>query len=255
MGKSNLNMIMNDKSQNNEEAVDTLSKYRHSEWHKRRSFLRFLLKYIAFTLLIKLGRVEGLENIPRQGPVIFLINHIAFIDPIVVLYVCPRDIVPLAKIEVYDYPVIGIFPKIWGVIPVRREEVDRRAIQMALEVLRAGETILVAPEGTRNPELQRGKEGVAYLGSRSSASIVPVAIQDTTGFPALRFSRRWREPGVYIRFGKPFSFSPSFSRAGREDLRKMADEAMYVLAAMLPEQLRGYYQDSTKATQDTILWQ
>jgi 1-acyl-sn-glycerol-3-phosphate acyltransferase len=239
--------------QNNEEASPS-SKYKHSDWHKRRGFLRFLLKYIAFTLLIKLDRVEGLENIPQQGPVIFLINHIGFIDPIVVLYVCPRDIVPLAKIEVYDYPVVGVFPKIWGVIPVRREEVDRRAIQMALEVLRADETILVAPEGTRNPELQRGKEGVAYLGSRSLASIVPVAIQDTTGFPALRFTHRWREPGVYIKFGKPFSYKPEFSRAGRENLRKMADEAMYVLASMLPEQLRGYYRDSTQATQDTIQW-
>ena len=247
-------MTINSENSKNEGASITSSKYKHSKWHRRRSFLRFLLRYIAFTLLIKLDRVEGLENIPQQGPVIFLINHIAFIDPMVVLHVCPREIVPLAKVEVYDYPVVGIFPKIWGVIPVRREEVDRRAIQMALEVLRAGETILVAPEGTRNPELQRGKEGIAYLGSRSSASIIPVAIQDTTGFPALRFFSRWREPGVHIKFGKPFSFDPAFSRASREDLRKMADEAMYILASMLPEQLRGYYRDSSKATQDTIQW-
>ena len=254
MGTSDSDMTINGENPNLEVASLTPSKYKHSEWHRRRSFLRFLLKYIAFTLLIKLDCVEGLENIPIQGPVIFLINHIAFIDPIAVLHVCPREIVPLAKVEVYDYPVVGIFPKIWGVIPVRREEVDRRAIQMALEVLRAGETILVAPEGTRNPEMQRGKEGIAYLSSRSSASIIPVAIQDTIGFPALRFSHRWREAGVYIKFGKPFSFDPAFSRAGREDLRKMADEAMYVLASMLPEQLRGYYRDSSKATQDTIIW-
>lgn len=245
-------MTINSENPNIEGVSVAPSTYKHSEWHRRRCFLRFLLKYIAFTLLVKLDRVEGLENIPKQGPVIFLINHIAFIDPIVVLHLCPREIVPLAKVEVYDYPVIGIFPKIWGVIPVRREEVDRRAIQMALEVLRAGESILVAPEGTRSPELQRGKEGIAYLGSRSLASIIPVAIQDTTGFPALRFSRRWWGPGVSIKFGKPFSYDPALSRAGREDLRIMADEAMYVLASMLPEQMRGYYRDSSKATRDTI---
>lgn len=229
--------------------------YNHSAWNKRRKFLRFLLKSLAFTLLVKIDQVDGIENIPAEGPAIFLINHIAFVDPIVVLHVCPREIVPLAKVEVYDYPVVGIFPRIWGVIPVRREEVDRRAIQMALEVLRAGETILVAPEGTRNPELQRGKEGIAYLGSRSMAPIIPVAIQGTPGFPTLRFTRRWRESGVHIKFGKPFSFRPEFFRAGREDLRKMADEAMYNLASMLPPHLRGYYKDTTLTTQDTIWWQ
>ncbi|NIP43465.1 MAG: hypothetical protein GWN61_16645, partial [candidate division Zixibacteria bacterium] len=65
--------------------------------------------------------------------------------------------VPLAKIEVYDLPFVGLFPKIWGVIPIRRDEVDRRAVQRSLAVLRAGEIILVAPEGTRNESLQTGK--------------------------------------------------------------------------------------------------
>ena len=88
-----------------------------------------------------------------------MINHIAFVDPIVVLHLLPRNIVPMAKIEVYNYPIVGIFPRMWGVIPVRREEVDRRAIQGALDVLRAGEIILVAPEATRSPQLNRVKRG------------------------------------------------------------------------------------------------
>lgn len=247
-------MNISDDSQGIEMKPASTPKYNHAEWERRRKFLRFLLRSLGFTLLVKLDRVDGLDNIPKQGPAIFLINHIAFVDPIVVLHVCPREVVPLAKVEVYDYPIVGIFPRIWGVIPVRREEVDRRAIQMALEVLRAGETILVAPEGTRNVELQQGKEGIAYLGSRSLAPIIPVAIQGTPGFPAMRFTHRWRGPGVHIRFGKPFSFRPEYSHAGREDLRKMADEAMYVLASMLPPQLRGYYKDTDHLTQDTIHW-
>ena len=102
-----------------------------------RRILRFLLRHVGFTLLAKLHQVEGQENIPESGPAILMINHIAFIDPIVVLDVTKRDIVPMAKIEVYDYPVIGIVPHLWGVIPVRREEFDRRAVQQSLEVLRA----------------------------------------------------------------------------------------------------------------------
>ena len=232
----------------------SLARYDHSQYETQRRFLRFLIRVIGFNLLVKLDRVDGLENVPEQGPAIFMINHIAFLDPIVVLHAAPRNIVPLAKIEVYNYPIVGIFPRIWNVIPVRREEVDRRAIQMALEVLKAGEIILVAPEGTRSPRLQQGKEGIAYLASRSDAPIIPVAVTGTSGFPALRFSPRWRQPGSYVRFGRPFRFRPEFRRAGRNQFRQMTDEAMYILAAMLPETHRGVYADLNLATEETIEW-
>ena len=95
----------------------------------------------------------------------------------------PRNIVPMAKVEVYYYPLVGIFPRIYGVIPVQREEIDRRAVQGALEVLKAGEIILVAPEAHRGPQLRQGKEGIAYLATRANVPIVPVAIDGTIGFP------------------------------------------------------------------------
>ena len=237
-----------------ERAAEVPAHYNHADWRLRRRICRFLLKTIGFSLLAKVSQVEGLENFPRSGPAIFMINHIAFIDPIVVLHVSPRDIVPLAKIEVYNYPFVGIFPKLWGVIPVRREEFDRRAVQQVLQVLQAGETVLVAPEGTRDEQLSRGKEGIAYLASRSRAPVVPVAIEGTTGFPTLRFSRRWSEPGAHIRFGRPFYFRPDLKRPDREQLRTMTDEAMYILAAMLPENRRGYYSNLSEATQETIVW-
>ncbi len=225
--------------------------YVHERWRAKRRVLRFLLRTIAFTFLIKIDRVEGVENVPVKGPVVLFFNHIAFVDPIVMVYVVPRDIVPLAKIEVYDYPFIGIFPRLWGVIPVRREEVDRRAIKRALDVLKAGEVLLVAPEGTRNDNLQPGKEGLAYLASRSGAPVVPVMIEGTQDFPALPFSSRWRKTGVYVRFGQPFRYLPEFERAGRDLLGKMLTEAMYILASMLPEHRRGVYSDLSKATHDT----
>jgi 1-acyl-sn-glycerol-3-phosphate acyltransferase len=228
--------------------------YHHADYQLRRRFLRFLLRTVGFTLLAKLDRVEGLENIPPSGPAILMINHIAFIDPIVVLHVVPRNIVPLAKIEVYNYPLVGLIPKLWGVIPVRREEVDRRAIQQVMEVLRAGEIVLVAPEGTRNPFLQRAKEGIAYLASRAGSPIIPVAIEGTPGFPALRFTQPWKGSGAKVRFGRPFRYRAEFRHASHDELPMMTDEAMYVLAAMLPEHQRGAYADLSLASQDTIEW-
>ncbi len=198
--------------------------------------------------------MEGIENIPENGPAILMINHIAFIDSIVVLHVVPRNIVPLAKVEVLDYPIIRIFPKMWHVIPIKREEFDRTAVKMVKEVLQAGEMVLVAPEGTRGTALQQGKEGVAYLASRSGAPVIPVAIEGTVGLPAIRFSKRWSQPGAIVKFGRPFRFKTEYQRASRDQLRLMTDEAMYVLAGMLPSERRGVYQDPSKATTDTIVW-
>ena len=235
-----------------EKSQINLRRYEHTRYDRNRRILRFLLRYVGFTLLAKMHHAEGEENIPATGPAILMINHIAFIDPIVVINVAKRDIVPMAKIEVYDYPVIGIVPHLWGVIPVRREEFDRRAIQQSLEVLRAGELVLVAPEGTRGPALKQGKEGIAYLASRSNAPIVPVAIDGTIGFPALRFTKAWRGPGAVVRFGHPFRFRPEYMHAGRDQLRQMTDEAMYILSALLPPYRRGVYSDLSCASLQTI---
>jgi len=230
------------------------NRYNHAQLEPTRRFLRFLIKTIGFTLLAKLDRFEGIENVPRHGPAILMINHIALIDPIVVIHILPRNIVPLAKVEVYNYPVIGIFPRMWKVIPVRRDELDRRALQQMYDVLNAGEIILVAPEGTRGDALQQGKEGVAYVGSRSHVPIVPVAIQGTHGYPALRFTKAWKGPGAYIRFGRPFRYRMEFEHAGRDQLRMMTDEAMYMLASLLPPESRGVYKDLSRATMETIEW-
>lgn len=239
---------------NLEEGRTSVKGYDHTRREFQRNILRFLLRSIGFTLLVRLEGYEGLENVPQEGPAILMINHIAFVDPMVVLHLVRRNIIPLAKVEVYEYPVVGIFPRLWGVIPVRREEVDRHAVRMALEVLRAGEIILVAPEATRGPQLKEGKEGIAYLASRSHAPVVPVAIEGTEGYPSFPLSRRWKGPGVYVRFGRPFRYRLEFERPDRADLRKMTDEAMYVLAGLLPEERRGVYTDLSQASLDTIEW-
>jgi len=227
-------------------------RYDHQAWRGKRRFLRFLLRTIGFSLLVRLDHINGMENIPKEGPVVFFINHIAFVDPIVVLYVVERDIVPMAKAEVYDLPFIGIFPKLWGVIPVRRDDIDREAIRRAIEVLKAGECLLVAPEGTRGVALQKGRDGAAYLASRTNAAVVPVAIEGSVGFPVFRTSPRWKKPGVTLHFGKPFRFKPEYSRAKGEQLNIMTHEAMFVLSRLLPKERRGEYAELSDATQDTI---
>jgi 1-acyl-sn-glycerol-3-phosphate acyltransferase len=229
-------------------------RYDHALYEPMRRRLRWMIDNIGWRFMARIdrSRITGLENLPATGPALLMINHIAFIDPIVVLGNLPRNVVPLAKAEAYRYPVWGIFVKLWNVIPVHREELDRRALDLALQVLAAGEVVMIAPEATRHPALAEAREGVAYLGYKSGAPIVPAAIANTSGYPTLMGPWNARRPGAYFQLGRPFRYRPLAGRLPRERLRLMTDEAMYQLASILPEHRRGHYAGLSQATTETI---
>jgi 1-acyl-sn-glycerol-3-phosphate acyltransferase len=208
-----------------------------------------MIHQIGYRLLAKFDHAENTEYLPVNGSAIVIFNHIAFIDPIVVLSILPRNAVPLARHDVFGEPGWGIFPRIWDVVPVRRDEVDRNALRKSLAILEAGEVLLVAPEGTRHPSLQRAKAGLAYLALKSGAPIVPAAVEGTEGYPTLIIGKNDLKPAT-VRLGRPFRYKEV--NVDRDRLRKMTDEAMYVLAGMLPEERRGVYSDLSRATTNTI---
>ena len=229
-----------------------MSEYVHARYEPMRRFLRFWIR-VAVAALVKVDQFEGAANVPASGPVILYSNHMCLVDPILIIHALRRNIVPLAKIESFDYPVIGLFPRLWHVISVQRGEVDRQALRACLDVLAAGEIIWIAPEGTRRPVFQEAKDGMAYIANRSGAPLLPISVDGTIGFPALRFSDRWKGPGVQLKFGKPFRFKSGL-HANREELGQMTREAMYILAAIQTPERRGVFGDLTQATQDLIEW-
>jgi len=126
-------------------------KYNHADYALRRRVCRILLRAIGFTLLAKVDRWM-VGELPATGSG----------DPDDQPYCPDRPDRSHARLPA-QYRAAGqdrglqlsgycIFPRIWGVIPVRREEFDRRAVQQVLVVLNAGEIVLVAPEGTRSPQ-------------------------------------------------------------------------------------------------------
>jgi 1-acyl-sn-glycerol-3-phosphate acyltransferase len=230
-------------------------KYNHKSHEFRRRLLRMFWGPIAFPWLAKVNSIEGMENIPQTGPAVLCYNHINFMDPLLTLYVVrSRFLVPIAKVESFDYPIIGSIPRMYGVISIRRGKSDRVAVRQSLEVLKSGEMLLVSPEGTRNPAMIEAKTGSAFLATRANVPVILVAIDNTLGYPTYPFSKRWKQPGANIKFSKPFRFRGGEKAAGHDGLRKMTDELMYILATMLPPHRRGYYSDLSKATQDTIEW-
>lgn len=203
---------------------------------------------ILFKILLKVEST-GLENMPRQGPLILMINHINFIDPVLTGAIMPREVVMFSKIENYSLPILGFFIRLYGVVPVRRGEVDRRAIRQAIETLLRGEVFLIAPEGTRSHHgrLQPARDGMSYIASQTRAPILPVAIWGQERF--FHNIKRLRRTEVHVRIGKPFRFALGEGEVHRDDLRAMTREAMYRLATLLPPEYRGAYSDLSAATE------
>jgi len=217
-----------------------LSVYDHAHLEGKRRLLRWVITNIGFRFLTRLERVEGLENIPKTGPAIIVYNHIATLDSGMIMGILPRNVIPMAKIEAYNLPVMGGLIKMWEVIPVRRGSVDRSAIKLSLAVLAAGEVLLISPEGTRYAAMQKAKDGVAYLATRTNVPIVPAAISGTEGYPSVN-PARWAQGGACIKFGRPFFFRKNKGRPRKKLLSQMTEEMMYYLASLLPQHLRGYY--------------
>ena len=183
-----------------------------------------------------------------------IFNHISGIDPAVIMGVVrPRFLVPMSKIENFRVPVVGLLMRWWGIFPVRRGEVDRTALQNAVDLLKLGNLVLMAPEGTREPALSEGKDGITYVALKANAAILPCGVEGTREF--VHNLKRLRRTRVTVTFGPAFRFRSSAASNGRvprPEMTHMTHEAMYQVARLLPEQRRGYYQDLSQATTEKI---
>jgi 1-acyl-sn-glycerol-3-phosphate acyltransferase len=205
---------------------------------------------LLMKLLLRL-EASGLENIPATGPVIIVINHIAFLDPLMVCGVSPRLVIPLAKREAFDSLLWRPFLTVYGAIPVQRGEADTRAVRAALKVLKHNGAILMAPEGTRSPtyELQPGKEGAALIALRSEATIVPIGITGTHQIKA-NLTKLQRAP-VRLVVGPPFRLrsTSASGRVARTETAAMTQAIMHRLARQLPPEFRGVYSRLKETTE------
>jgi 1-acyl-sn-glycerol-3-phosphate acyltransferase len=194
----------------------------------------------VFKVILRL-ELRGQENIPLAGPVILAISHSSFIDPLIAGAYSSRDVVPMAKIEAFDIPLIGLAIRLYGAFPVRRGEVDMSAVKTALRVLLAGYGLIIAPEGHRSESgaLQQGREGAIILSLRSGAPIVPVAVWGGKQF--WKNLKRFRRTDINCFCGEPVLPALMGTKPTRERVAAMSDELMLRIAAMMPAELHGHY--------------
>ncbi|MGI5837424.1 MAG: lysophospholipid acyltransferase family protein [Chloroflexota bacterium] len=189
-------------------------------------------------------RVEGIENVPPTGPFLLAANHLNLVDPPVLGALLPRQITFMAKDELFKTPIIGWVVTWYGAFPVRRGQPDRQALRTAAFVLEKGGVVGMFPEGTRSKtgRLKEALPGAAMLAALASAPVLPVALIGTEKLRSV-FSFITR-PEITVRIGKPFNIERDRSR--RESLDEATRAMMARVAALLPEERRGYYSDAAQ---------
>jgi 1-acyl-sn-glycerol-3-phosphate acyltransferase len=165
-------------------------------------------------------RVAGAGHVPRDRAAVYCSNHQSNVDPPVLFDAVHPRLHILYKAEIESIPVLARAFRYGGFIPVdrRNKEAALRSIEAGAASLRAGNSFLIFPEGTRSrtAELLPFKKGGFIMAIKAAAPIVPIAVQG--GRDSMRRGS-WiiRPVTVSIRIGAPIE-SAGFTLDRRNEL-------------------------------------
>lgn len=217
---------------------------------KPTSKLSFKIAAVLFKGLFRIMiryEIRGRENLPANGPVIAVCNHLHHIDPVLhIISILPRDSIFMAKEGLFHYwpfPLTRILMDIAEAFPVNYRgtpEEIKRAIRQAEKVLAEGLVFGIYPEGTRSrtSQLKEAYHGTAIIACRSRAPLIPVGIWGTEKLKGIGWLSR---PKITISFGQPFTLPPTEGEPTNDQLKPLTNFIMKQLAAVLPPEYRGKY--------------
>ena len=180
-------------------------------------------------------RVAGAERIP-PGTCLFVANHTSSADAPAVVGAIPRRIAILLKKSLFNYPIVGQAFHLAHFIPVERSKRDSaiESVEKAIEAMRAGQSFLIYPEGTRSPDgrLQDFKKGAVVMAIKAGVPIVPIVC---SGAHRVMEKRSLViHPGeILVEFLEPIDTS-KYTFEERERLNEIVHDAM--VAALPPDQ-------------------
>jgi 1-acyl-sn-glycerol-3-phosphate acyltransferase len=174
--------------------------------------------------------------------VLLATNHISQFDTLLLALTPTRpDITALVADKYKRNLLFLVVLNMAGIIWLDRTKADFGAFRVAVDALKRGYCIGIAPEGTRSTtaELAEGKPGAVLLALKADVPIVPVGLASTeTLVPNLR---RLKRSEVTLHYGKAFRLPP-VDRSNREEQMKIyTEEIMCRIAALLPEKYCGFY--------------
>jgi 1-acyl-sn-glycerol-3-phosphate acyltransferase len=208
-----------------------------------RRFFRHFIKLVcrAMIAICTRAEVDGMENYPRSGPALVVINHLGDPDSVLVLAALPDFPEIIGKIELRSILRLRMIMDALGIIWIHRGQSDRRAISAALDAFRQGKRVIIAPEGRQSltGALETGTDGAAFLALKAGVPIVPVTITGTENERIYGNLKKLRRAPVTLRVGMPFVLPPQTDR--HETLREGTRLIMETLACQLPPEYRGVY--------------
>ena len=197
---------------------------------------------LALRIYFRRIEVAGLEHIPRDSPIIFVLNHPnALVDPAFLLCLSPRRVSFLAKAPLFRMPVIGYLVRALDSLPAYRqqdagEDVTRNieTFAAARKLLARGGTIGICPEGVSHDEthLKRLKSGASRIALGAVSSGEPITLKIIPAGLYYTEKTRFRSSAL-LYFGKPLSVEPVLMedngappRQAVRDLSRRIEEAM-----------------------------
>lgn len=150
---------------------------------------------------------RGNGLVPEDGPVILASNHIGWLDGPLLIATTPRPAHAWVKSEMFEGKA-GLLMRLAGQISVRRRMTDAGALRRAVQALRAGQVVVVYPEGTRGDgEFTAIKGGVGYLALVTGAPVVPVAIFGTRQAGEASGAKPVKGARIDVMYGAPIQFA------------------------------------------------
>ena len=218
----------------------------------------WVMKHLLLGPLMKLfcrPRVDGVDQIPREGGAILVSNHMAVADSFFMPLMMPRRVTFLAKREYFTGTgVRGKFKKAFfsgvGQVPIDRSSgaAAQAALDTGVRLLSEGKLLGVYPEGTRSPDgrLYKGKTGVARMALEAGVQVIPIAMFGTDKVNPIG-SKMWWPHKVVVKVGEPLDFSRYEGMAGDRFVeRSITDEIMYALMELSGQEYVDVYASSVK---------
>ena len=210
-------------------------------------FTRFLIR-VLLRLLTHI-EVIGKENVPsgkEAGNFIIAANHLGLVDAFMPFYILDHTNLVLLVGEKWEkMAIMRWLGRRLNFIFVDRFNPDIKAIRAVITRMRKGDVLVITPEGTRSKvgHLIEGKPGASYLAAKMEFPIMPVGISGS--FDEIFFNqlKHFQRPHVTVHIGPTFRL-PSLPAEGQERddaLKADTDEIMCRIAALLPQDYRGFY--------------